>query len=485
MKTALLRRADALLHNRTVPLLVLLFCAGVAAALWNIATLSSQLIESQALQNSALYADAIQQARTFYSETVVAKLQNRDDITIDYDHLHQPNTIPLPATFLIELGERIRAGQADVSVRLFSGMPFPFRSDGGPRDPFEEEALAYLSTHPNDRFTRIEPFQNRRSFRYTQADIMGQSCVDCHNRHPQSPKTDWQVGDVRGVLEITVPIDQFANQTRAGLQNTFFTLGGLFALGGFGIVLVVNRLKRTSQELEMRVLERTADLHHSNQRLSEEQAKSEQLLLNILPEPIADRLKRGEKDISEGFSGVSILFADIVDFTPLSETVPPAELVEILNLVFSAFDRLSEQHGLEKIKTIGDAYMVVGGLPDPRPDHAEAIAEMALSMQATMDQLSRKIDQPLAIRIGINSGPVVAGVIGTKKFIYDLWGDTVNVASRMEAMGISGGIQVAQPTYDLLRDKYCFEDRGEIEIKGKGHMHAYLLKGRCLAPAPA
>lgn len=220
MKTALLRRADALLHNRTVPLLVLLFCAGVAAALWNIATLSSQLIESQALQNSALYADAIQQARTFYSETVVAKLQNRDDITIDYDHLHQPNTIPLPATFLIELGERIRAGQADVSVRLFSGMPFPFRSDGGPRDPFEEEALAYLSTHPNDRFTRIEPFQNRRSFRYTQADIMGQSCVDCHNRHPQSPKTDWQVGDVRGVLEITVPIDQFANQTRAGLQNT-------------------------------------------------------------------------------------------------------------------------------------------------------------------------------------------------------------------------------------------------------------------------
>jgi adenylate cyclase len=479
MKTdELLHRIYGLLHHRTVPLLVLLFCAGVGAALWNMATLSSDLIESQAMQNSALYAGALQQARTFYSESVVAKLGDREDVVVDYDHLHQPDTIPLPATFLIELGDRIRSDRADVSVRLFSNFPFPFRQNGGPQDEFEAEALTYLNEHPLETFTRVEQFQGRRSFRYAQADIMTQSCVECHNRDPRSPKTDWTLGDMRGVLEITAPIDQFARQTRLGLQNTFFTLGGLFALGGFGIVLVVNRLKRTSQELELRVVERTRDLSLSNAQLSEEQEKSEQLLLNILPGPIAARLKQGEKDISEGFAGVTILFADIVNFTPMSEDLPPAELVDILNQIFSTFDRLSEQHGLEKIKTIGDAYMVAGGLPTRRPDHADAIAEMALSMQAAIQQISHKLGRPLDIRIGINTGPVVAGVIGTKKFIYDLWGDTVNVASRMESQGVAGVIQVAQPTYDLLKDKYVFEARGEIAVKGKGNMQAYLLMGR-------
>jgi len=212
-------------------------------------------------------------------------------------------------------------------------------------------------------------------------------------------------------------------------------------------------------------------------QLQIEQEKSERLLLNILPKPIADRLKQGQSVIADSFTEVTVLFADIVDFTRLSAQMSPTELVVLLNEIFSTFDRLAEQHGLEKIKTIGDAYMVVGGLPTPRPDHAEAIAEMALDMQRAI-QFKVENGEPLRIRIGIHTGPVVAGVIGTRKFSYDLWGDTVNTASRMESHGLSGGIQVTATTHERLRDKYLFKKRGMIQVKSKGEMMTYLLLSR-------
>ncbi|MEG4588621.1 adenylate/guanylate cyclase domain-containing protein [Microcoleus sp. MOSTC5] len=212
--------------------------------------------------------------------------------------------------------------------------------------------------------------------------------------------------------------------------------------------------------------------------LRKEQKKTESLLLNILPEPIADRLKYQPGLIADKFEKATILFADLVNFTQISTTMSATKLVYLLNEIFSAFDQLSEKHGLEKIKTIGDAYMVAGGIPIERPDHAEAIAEMGLDMLAAIKELNVKLDAQFDLRIGINSGPVVAGVIGTKKFIYDLWGNAVNTASRMESHGITGRIQVSHYTYELLQDKYEFEDRGEIEIKGKGEMRTYLLTGR-------
>ena len=217
------------------------------------------------------------------------------------------------------------------------------------------------------------------------------------------------------------------------------------------------------------------------EEITAEREKSERLLLNILPVPIAERLKRGESTIADSFAEVSVLFADVVDFTGLSARIPAKELVELLNQVFSGFDRLSEKHGLEKIKTIGDAYMVVGGLPTPRPDHADAIAEMALDMQDQIKRFNVEQGHSCSIRIGINTGPVIAGVIGTKKFIYDLWGDAVNTASRMESNGIGGSIQVTPATYERLRDRFLLEERGVIEVKGKGEMLTYLLKGRRVA----
>ncbi|NES08389.1 MAG: adenylate/guanylate cyclase domain-containing response regulator, partial [Okeania sp. SIO2F4] len=213
-------------------------------------------------------------------------------------------------------------------------------------------------------------------------------------------------------------------------------------------------------------------------RLAEEQEKSERLLLNILPAPIAQRLKQGEKTIADSFSEVTVLFGDLVGFTKLSANLSPAELVELLNMIFSRFDELAEKYGLEKIKTIGDAYMIVGGLPTPREDHAEAIAEMALDMLHQIKEISEQQGKPLQIRIGINTGAVEAGVIGTKKFAYDLWGDTVNTAHRMESHGIPGVIQVTEDTYNCLANKYTFQERGMIEIKGKGMMRTYLLVGR-------
>ena len=211
--------------------------------------------------------------------------------------------------------------------------------------------------------------------------------------------------------------------------------------------------------------------------LAEEQAKSERLLRNILPAAIAQQLKQEERTIADSFPEVTVMFADIVGFTELAAQTPAIELVEILNVIFSEFDQLTDEHGLEKIKTIGDAYMVVGGLPAAKPNHAEAIAAMALDMQDRITEFCSETGKALSIRIGINTGPVIAGIIGTKKFIYDLWGDTVNIASRMESHGIPGSIQVTEETYKRLKNQYVFEDRGLISVKGKGEMNCYLLKG--------
>ncbi|MFB8795316.1 MAG: adenylate/guanylate cyclase domain-containing protein [Microcoleus sp.] len=213
-------------------------------------------------------------------------------------------------------------------------------------------------------------------------------------------------------------------------------------------------------------------------KLRKEQKKTERLLLNILPEAIATRLKGKPGVIADKFDDATILFADLVNFTQFSTTMSATKLVYLLNEIFSTFDSLTQKHGLEKIKTIGDAYMVAGGIPIQRPDHAEAIAEMALDMLAAIKELNVKLNANFDLRIGINSGPVVAGVIGTKKFSYDLWGNAVNTASRMESHGIAGRIQVSIYTYNLLQDQYEFEERGLIEIKGKGQMQTYLLLGR-------
>lgn len=219
-------------------------------------------------------------------------------------------------------------------------------------------------------------------------------------------------------------------------------------------------------------------LESASKKLVVEREKAERLLLNILPESIAKRLEHEHNTIADSFEEATVLFADLVDFTNLSSQISPVELVSLLNEIFSRFDRLLERYGLEKIKTIGDSYMVVGGLPLPRTDHAEAVADFALDMQKEIQEFNAEKGQSFSMRIGINTGPVVAGVIGLKKFIYDLWGDTVNTASRMESHGVPGYIQVSSTTYERLKDKYIFQERGVIYVKGKGEMTTYLLNSQ-------
>ena len=241
------------------------------------------------------------------------------------------------------------------------------------------------------------------------------------------------------------------------------------------------QLEEKNQSLQEEIIERKRTekaLHIYSERLEEAEKETRRLLLNVLPESVADKLKNDPGIIAESFSNVSVLFADIVGFTEFSSQRTPEELVRILNDLFSAFDALVEKEALEKIKTLGDAYMVVGGAPTPRPDHAQAIAELALGMLDAVAHYNETHRTDYIIRVGINSGPVVAGIIGTKKFSYDLWGDTVNIASRMESHGLPGEIQVSQRTYELLQDDYGFEDRGEIKVKGKPPMRTYLLKGQ-------
>jgi class 3 adenylate cyclase len=205
-------------------------------------------------------------------------------------------------------------------------------------------------------------------------------------------------------------------------------------------------------------------------------AESERLIENMLPKTIAHRLKREERVIAEAYKNVSVIFCDIVGFTKLAETISPEEIIKILNLIFLHFDDLSEKLGLEKIKTIGDAYMAAAGVPETRPDHAEAAAKMALGMLEIIQKTNQELNLNLSVRVGIHTGHVVAGVIGKRKYAYDLWGGTVNIASRLESQGVAGKIQISQETAKALQDNFIIEERGSIMLKGIGIRNTYFLK---------
>ncbi|MCZ6863661.1 MAG: adenylate/guanylate cyclase domain-containing protein, partial [Alphaproteobacteria bacterium] len=214
------------------------------------------------------------------------------------------------------------------------------------------------------------------------------------------------------------------------------------------------------------------------------QKKSETLLLNILPKEIVNILKDDQRTIANHFDGASVLFADVVNFTPMAASMTPTDLVNLLNEVFSEFDLLVEKHGLEKIKTIGDCYMVASGVPRVRADHAQALTRMVLEMRDYVGQNEIQ-GRKLSFRIGLNSGPVVAGVIGRKKFTYDLWGEVVNTASRMESHGRGGFVQITRATYELVKDDFVCEPRGMVNVKGKGEMEAWFVIDHKIEPAGA
>ncbi|MEB3340084.1 ammonium transporter [Okeania sp.] len=298
-----------------------------------------------------------------------------------------------------------------------------------------------------------------QSLGYTRAELLNLYIQDIEVNLSEEIEQKWQ--ELIPGLPITI---QKIHKCQNGKTFPVEIRRGLLQAGNSNLILALCRditeRKKTEQALLL------------------EQEKSEKLLLNIFPKPIADKLKENQEIIAEDFAEVTVLFADLVGFTELASSVHPEQLVYWLNEIFSRFDLLAEKYNLEKIKTIGDAYMVVGGLPQPMKNHTEAIALMALDILKEVEHFTNEHQRDFRIRIGINTGPVVAGVIGRKKFIYDLWGDTVNIASRMESHGIPGLIQVTENTYRILQHKFLFTERGFIDIKGKGKMKAYILQGK-------
>ena len=260
-----------------------------------------------------------------------------------------------------------------------------------------------------------------------------------------------------------------------------------FLLKPLRTVIFRARVAATLERKRLRDVERLrlAQVQHERKLLELEQEKSERLLLNVLPESIATRLKHGEHTIAEHYQDVTVLFADVVNFASFASRTDPASLVSLLNDLFSRFDQLAGRYGLEKIKTIGDSYLVVGGLPERRADHAEAVAGMALEMFESLNVVNQRHGSQLHLRVGLNSGPVVAGVIGRQKFAFDLWGSTVNLASRMQSAGVPDRVQVSATTYELLQGKFDMTSRGAIACKGLGDVSAYLLHARSEIPEHA
>jgi class 3 adenylate cyclase len=343
----------------------------------------------------------------------------------------------------------------------------------------EEEGKLITKGHTSK--TAVTPVVKEKDGAFTLESANGRNSVQLTGRM----HFDYRHINIPGLADNTIP--NYSDKDTASGADQFEKTIKCIEIGAedylpkpFDPILLRARIFSSLEKKRLRDLDKKhlEMLNQEKQLLEIEQMKTEKLMLNILPRPIADRLKRGEKNISGSYPDVTILFSDLVGFTKMSSTTTATELVKLLNDLFTRFDIRAEALGLEKIKTIGDAYMAVGGLPIPRPDHAALCAEMALGMFDDLKKFNQENNADLNMRIGMNSGPVVAGVIGFTKFSYDLWGNTVNTASRMESTSQHGRVQVSPSTYEALKDAYDFEDAGLMECKGLGEIRTHLLVGK-------
>lgn len=469
-----MNRLQNFIFKRIILVLTILFCLGVGIALSSMSRLSSNLIASQALQNASLSAKAINEARVLYSSEVANRARTVDGIVVTHDYRNQKGAIPNPATYTIELSSRISSKETGSMARLYSDYPFPHRQkDGGPRDNFEREALRYLSKNPTEKFFRKEKLQGRPSFRYAEAVVMEQSCVDCHNTHPDSPKTDWKVGDVRGILEIIQPIDGLIKQARSRMRETFITLGGISLLSLSGLTLVIGRLRHAAKELEIRVRERTSDLHLANLDLEKRNQLIGQIFGRYLSaEVVAKLLEKPETfKIGGDRKTITILTSDLRGFTALSEHLPPEEVVRILNLYLEYMSEIISQYQGTIDKFMGDGILVLFGAPNTRADDTERAVACAVAMQLAIAEVNQKIKewgyQPLQMGVGINTGDVVVGNIGSEKRTdYSVVGSHVNLAYRIESYTIGGQIFISESTFEKVKSIVRVDCQKQVKAKG-------------------
>lgn len=382
-------------------------------------------------------------SKPFYLEEVIARVSSQLNLLRQRQHLSQQNTV-----LLQEVRERAKAEAALREAELKYRSIFENANEGIFQSTVDGQ---YLSVNP--AMARIYGYDSIEALMAAVTDI-GQLYVQPKRRQELRAYLR-QYGEIAKVESEVYRKNGDRIWVSESMRTVADEAGDILYFEG------------TVQDI--------TEQHRLEAELRYQRQQSEKLLFNVLPYQIAQRLRQGAHTIAESFDEVSVLFADLVNFTEVSTQMPPKALVDSLSEIFLKFDKLVEQYKLEKIKTIGDEYMVAGGLPLSCEDHVAAIARLALDMQATITQFHRPDGQPFQLRIGINAGPVVAGVIGIKRFTYDLWGNTVNTASRMETTASAGQIQVTETIYRQLASKFLFEPRGRVDIKGRGEMLTYWL----------
>ena len=461
-----------LLLKRIILVLLLMFCAGVGIAWSNMYQLSSNLIKSQAAENAALYVQTFNQAIDLYSQSAVNRAKEIG-LEVTHAYLSKAGAIPLPSTFAIELGNNI-SERADMSVRFYSDYPFPWRqAEGGAKNEFERSALSYLRQFPREKFVRFEKQDGRMTMHYGEASIMRQSCVACHNTDQNSPKRDWELGDVGGVWEITQPLDNFVRKVDDDLKATFLMLIGISLLGILGLALVVGKLRDTAKGLEGRVKERTADLAQANHDLE----KRNQLIRQVFGRYLSDEVVVNLLESPEGLKlggdrrKITILTSDLRGFTPLSERLSPEEVIKVLNLYLEYMaDAINRYQGTID-EFMGDGILVLFGAPKAREDDALRAIACACAMQLAMGAVNehmKALGLPrLEMGIGINTGEVVVGNIGSEKRTkYGIVGNQVNLTYRIESYTRGGQILISEPTLKEAGSSVRISGQRQVQPKG-------------------
>ncbi len=461
------------LLKRIVLILTLMFCIGVGIALANMSRLSSNLIESQAVQNAALYIESFNQAIDLYSFSAADRAKTVPGVEVTHAYLNKSGAIPLPSTFAIELGDRISDREDGVSVRFYSDYPFPWRKGGGPRDAFEKNALTYLRQNPKDHFFRREESQGHEVLRYGEASIMKPTCVTCHNTHPDSPKKDWEVGDVAGVWEVNQPLDSLMGKVSSSLRGTSAMLGGFSILGISGLTLVFGKLRQEARRLEGRVQERTADLAQANVDLEKRNQLIRQVFGRYLSDDVVTNLLEKPEGLQLGGDRrmVTILTSDLRGFTTLSEQMPPEEVIQVLNLYLEYMADVINRYQGTIDEFMGDGILVLFGAPTARNDDALRAIACACAMQLAMGAVNEQMQQRglplLEMGIGINTGEVVVGNIGSEKRTkYGIVGSPVNLTYRIESYTRGGQILITEETLQAAGPTVKISGKRQVQPKG-------------------
>lgn len=463
-----------LLLQKITFVLTLMLCAAIAVAISNMSALSSSLIESQAVQNAALNIQSLTQAFDLYSAAAAERAKVVPGITVTHAYLNTKGAIPLPSTFAIELGEQISEKNAEMSVRLYSNYPYPWRTaTGGAKDAFERDALNFLRENPRQKFYRLEKQNGSTTLRYAQASLMKPSCVTCHNTDINSPKKNWEVGDIAGAWEISQSLDNLITKTNQSLQGTFVMLGGMSILGLSGLTLVVGKLRENGRNLEHRIRERTADLAEANTELEKRNQLIRQVFGRYLSDTVVANLLESPERLKLGGERrkITILTSDLRGFTSLSERFPPEEVIHILNLYLEYMADVINHYQGTIDEFMGDGILVLFGAPIAKEDDALRAVTCACAMQLAMGGVNEKMKAlgwpPLEMGIGINTGEVIVGNIGSEKRTkYGIVGSQVNLTYRIESYTSGGQILISQQTFQEVGSSVRIIGQKQVQPKG-------------------